>query len=128
MTATFDNTLPTELDQMRFMVGDVDVAAALEQDETYASALALHGFKLGTAAIAEALAARYAQRPDSISSEDGSLSWRERVKTWLALATRLRAEEAAGIAGGAIFRIGTRGEAIESEYVRSAEGGNWFTD
>lgn len=126
MAATYDNTLPTAKDRMRFALGDTNVAAPLEQDETYAAALAQNGEKLGQAVMAEALAARYAQRPDSLSSDGDSITWRERVKTWLALATRLRAEVAAGISGGATFRLGSRGDEAESEYVRDA--GAWFTD
>lgn len=126
MVATFDLNLPTARDRMRFALGDTNVAAALEQDETYAATLTLHGEPLGTAVMAEALAARFAQEPDSVGIDGAlSVSWRDRVKTWLALAQRIRTElvVGSGIAGAI---AGTRGTATTSEYVRSA-GGTWWT-
>ena len=127
MTATFDNTLPAALDRMRFALGDVDVAVALEQDETYAANLALHGEQLAIAVMAEALAARFAQDPDSFQTGSLAVTWRERVKTWLALANRIRAELSAvsGALAGAL--TGTRGDETTSEYVRSADR-NWWTE
>lgn len=125
MAATFDNTLPTALDRMRYALGDIVVAAALEQDETYAANLAIHGEPIGTAVMAEALAARFAQEPDSFSGDGTSITWRERVKTWLALATRIRQEEAAASSGGAGSILGARGDETASEYVRTSA--DWWT-
>lgn len=127
MAATFVNTLPTAKDRMRFALGDVAVAAPLEQDETYAATLTLYGEELGTAVMAEALASRYAQKPDSLSDDSGSISWRERVKTWLALATRIRAGLSSGGSSAVAGSItGTRGGETTSEYVRPA-GATWWT-
>lgn len=124
---TYDPALPDALSRMRHALGDTDGAAPLEQDETYLATLSLHGEALGTAAMAEALAARFAQQPDAVDVGGLSASWRERVRTWLALAARLRAEAgaaagkaesaAAAIAGSIIGRREDRGA---SEYVRPA--------
>lgn len=127
MTATFTNTLPTAKDRMRYQLGDVNVAVPLEQDETYAANLTLYGEELGTAVMAEALASRYAQKPDSISDDSGSITWRERVKTWLALATRIRSGLSAASSSGVAGSItGTRGDEPTSEYVRPT-GATWWT-
>ena len=127
MTATFTNSLPTPKDRMRFALGDVNVDVPLEQDETYAANLALYGEELGTAVMAEALASRFAQKPDSLSDDSGSISWRERVKTWLALATRIRDSLSNG-SGGAVAGsiVGNRGGETTSEYVRPI-GATWWT-
>lgn len=127
MTATFTNSLPTALDRMRYALGDVNVAAALEQDETYTANLSLHGETLGIAAMAEALAARFAQKPDTFGSAGMNVSWRERVKTWLALAARLRAETAMATSGVAASFTATRGDDTESEYVRTTADAVWWT-
>lgn len=120
MAATFDNALPTAKDRMRRAVGDIDVdAVPLEQDETYLAALAQFGEDLGTAVIAEGLAARYAQRPTSISDDSGSISWGDRVKTWIAVANRYRAGGAMSSQTGAgAIQLSRTGEE-EDEYSRS---------
>lgn len=125
----FDPGLGTARDRARFAVGDTDNTAPLEPDTTYDAAIALYGEEVGTATIAEGLAARYGQEPDSFSSDGTSISWRSRVTTWLALAKRLR-EQAAAVNGSTSGRISTvqavRDDPDTDEYHRGCRG--WFTD
>jgi hypothetical protein len=127
MAASYDNTLPAARDRARYQLGDTDMAAALEQDETYDANLALYGESLAIAVMAEALASRYAQRPDSFTSTTGmSVSWRERVKTWLALATRIRDAQSLGGSTSAGSIVGTRWDETDSEYVRPGWDAVWW--
>lgn len=91
MSATYDSELPTAVDRMRHSLGDIDMAAPLRDDETYEALLATYSETEATAVMAEALAAEYAQQPDSIGDDGTTISWRSRVSTWLELAKRLRA-------------------------------------
>ncbi len=91
MSSTYNLSLPTALDRIRHSLGDTDMAAPLRENETYAALLLTYSETEATAVLAEALAAEYAQQPDSISANGKSLTWKDRVKTWLELATRLRA-------------------------------------
>ncbi len=101
MAATFDQALPTAKDRVRRALGDADITDAIRQDEEYAAQLARTTDERETIAImAEGLAAEYARKPDSLSDADGSISWRERVKTWLELAKRMRDGMAGEIAVG----------------------------
>lgn len=126
MTATYDATLPTAKDRLRFALGDTTMTDVLEQDETYVAALTLYSEPLATAVMAEALAARFAREPDSISGAAGSISWRERVKTWLALAERMRGAVATTSGAMAGTMIATRGDETQSEYVRPTDQ-TWWT-
>jgi hypothetical protein len=102
VAATFDLTLPTALDRIRRSVGDTNTAAALRQDEEILAVLTLTGDEnLATAQVAAGLAVEYAQRPDSISDDGTSISWRERVKTWLTIS-----ESASALAVVAMPRTG----------------------
>lgn len=100
MTATYSPALATPLDRIRFTLGDTDVSVdetsgesnALKPDEEYLAVIALYSNEdEATATMAEALAAQVAQDPSSYSEGGGiSLSWNERIRTWLAIAERLR--------------------------------------
>lgn len=125
-----DNWTATAKDRTRSALGDIDVSGgvntALRSDEAITASITASGEPLGTALLAEGLAAEYAQFPDSLSTGGSSFSWRERVKNWLALAKRLRDELAAEAAvAGSNFanREAVRGDEITSEYVRPA----WWT-
>lgn len=95
MTATFDPTLTSDLDWMRDALGDTDTSAALYEDEAYTAYLdaADDNWRLGAAAMARRLASRYANRPTSLTSDDGSgIRWGDRVANWLKTAAQLEAE------------------------------------
>lgn len=86
MTATYDNTLPTPKDKARNILGDIDAANALRQDEEYNSQISLFGYDQAIVNMARSLAAEYSQQPVSFSGGGISVNWSERVKTWLAIA------------------------------------------
>lgn len=128
MAATYDSTLPTAKDRMRHSLGDTDVTNPLRGDETYAALLAAYSETEATAVLAEALAAEYAQQPDTITDSGTTISWRTRVSTWLDLAKRLRAalaETAATVSSQLHTLQPRRGDwwcqdEERSEYVRPA--------
>lgn len=91
MAATYSDNLPTAKDRMRHVLGDIDMETALRQDEEYLALLAGYATETeATAVMAESLAAQFAQEPDSVSTDGTAVSWRDRVKTWLELASRFR--------------------------------------
>jgi len=114
--ATYDPTLASARDRLRFALGDTDAAAPLEADTTYDAAISWHGEAGALRAMAEGLASRFAQKPDRISDGDFSVSWGERVRAWRALTTGSAGTGAAGTVQA------TRGEVVTSEYVRT-----WWT-
>lgn len=102
MSATYDETLPTALDRARALLGDTAVATPLLSDAHISAVLALMGgFEAGVAWLADELAARFAQRPDSLSDAGSSLRWSERVAQWRLLAERMRAGDGAATARAA---------------------------
>jgi hypothetical protein len=131
MAFSFDLTLPSTRDRIRLMLGDT-VAPGLRQDETIDQMLIAFGEAEATARLAEGLAAQYAQRVDSFHSSTGmSVSWRDRVSTWLELAKRLRSQSGGGPLGSA-SRAASRGDESVAEYLRPASwvwgdppGGPW---
>ena len=128
MAWTYSNTLTTPRDRVRYLLGDTDTTAQLEQDETVNAAIVLYGEALGTATLAEGLASRFARAPDTFGADGLSVSWRERVQTWLTLASNIRSREASlaaqalaaasAVLGGSGYLLGSRGETLTSEYVR----------
>jgi hypothetical protein len=83
------------------MLGDIhnnssagDVPDALVQDELIDSMLNQVGFRECVAMLADYLAVRFSQVPDSYSEPDGiSVSWSERVAAWRTLAKKMRMGE-----------------------------------
>lgn len=147
MTFTYTDAQPTALQRVRHDIGDTDSSRPLRSDETINAVLVVAGTvgtatevtlaeKVATAELASALAVEYAQRPDSIDKPGKiAVSWRDRVKAWQALATRLYGEVAAASVAtsstvGAQSVAAIRGDVDGySEYVRESNGGrNWFTE
>src|SRR6476661_5671709 len=96
----YDDTLPTDLDKARFLLGDTSASELLTDDHIEA-VLGLYPFNSAVAFMAEGLAARFAQNPSSVSLPSGlSVAWSERVKQWKALAQQMRD---GGIVGSAAF-------------------------
>ena len=134
MAATYDPSLPTARDRMRQVLGDTDVdpdSDALLPDETYDARLEEHGETLATAILAESLAARYGQEPDAVSvGGQVQVSWRDRCRTWLELAKRLRSVAASAVTAASATLGSTRprrpGEDEHTEYWR--EWGPWRTN
>lgn len=87
MSATYDDTLPTDRDWVRHELGDTDIAAPLRQDETYDALILALGKQGALRTVARALASEYARKPSSVSLPSGlSVSWSSRVSNWQAIA------------------------------------------
>ena len=92
----------TDKDRARELLGDTAVTSgtsiipdedALLSDEHINQILLDRGsLALGTAWLADELVTRFAQEPGTVSLGGISVSWRERVEAWAALAKRLRDE------------------------------------
>lgn len=109
---SYDETLGTDLDKARALLGDTsdDSDTELLTDDHIEAVLTLYAFNGGVAFLARELAARFAQKPGSVSLPGGlSVSWAERVKTWLALATQM--QSGGGVSGFTAFsRTPTRSD------------------
>jgi hypothetical protein len=69
---SFDNTLPSNRDRCRALVGDTDEANELFSDDHYDAVEAQQtSFELFVAFIADELVAVYAQEPDRVGLSDG---------------------------------------------------------
>lgn len=103
---SYDDTLPTDLDKARALLGDTSSTELLTDDHIEA-VLALYPFNSAVAFMAEGLAARFAQNPSSVALPSGlSVSWSERVKYWKGLAEQMRS---GGVtSSGAFSRTPTR--------------------
>lgn len=96
---TYDATLATTRDRIRFIVGDTsnDADAEYFPDATYDAEIANYdAWKLAAASMAEAAAVKIESDPSSINL-DGDLvaSWQDRTRSLRAKAVQLRAEAAA---------------------------------
>ncbi|AKU43433.1 hypothetical protein CPT_Sansa29 [Caulobacter phage Sansa] len=96
MAANYDPSLTSDLDKVRFRVGDVDVANALVPDETIEALLQASGASVLSVAadLASMLAAKYANSVDTDLDNQG-FKYSQRAKQFSELAARLRAEDAA---------------------------------
>jgi hypothetical protein len=83
---SYDDTLPTDKDYVRFVLGDTETAELLT-DAQILAVLATMTRNSTIAFLAQGLAARYAQNPDRVTLPSGlSVAWSERVKYWRDLA------------------------------------------
>jgi hypothetical protein len=117
---SYDDSLSADLDKARALLGDTtnDAATELVTDDHIDAALALYAFAGGVAFLASELAARFAQKPGSVSLPGGlSVSWADRVKTWLALAAQMRA---GGVVAGGAFAVNPP---RNDGYAQAAEAG-----
>lgn len=94
--ATYDPTLPMDLDRMRFALMDVDVDAPMAPDVTYLAMLdgADNNWRLAAAAMARSFAADAARKVQSLQGDPGSITWGDRASKWLKIAAELEAEAA----------------------------------
>jgi hypothetical protein len=104
MSATYDETLPTDLDRVRHLLGDTDVEPeenALRSDEHIVAVLASEpSFEAAVILIADGLIAEFGQEPDSVRLVSGlSVSFRERIAAWQRLVARM--ERAIALAAAA---------------------------
>lgn len=117
MSATYDDTLPTDLDRVRAQLGDTDKDAALHSDAHIVAVLSLQGsVALAVAFLARELVARYAVQPVRKTADGLTVDYTGRIALWQALASEA-ATTAAG--GGISFVPATYGTtATTDEYGR----------
>lgn len=107
----YDDTLPTDLDKARMLLGDTsnDSSTELLTDDHIDAVLGLYSFNSAVAFMAEGLAARFAQDPSSVSLPSGlSVAWSERVKYWKGIAQQMR--DGGVVGGGAFSHTPTRSD------------------
>ncbi len=98
----YDDSLPTDLDRARALLGDT-ASTELLTDDHITAVLGLYAFNGAVAFMAEELATRFAQQPGSVALPSGlSVSWSARVSAWQALAKQMRA---GGVVAGAAFSV-----------------------
>jgi hypothetical protein len=97
---SYDDTLPSDLDKVRHILGDTsnDSATELLTDDHIEAMLASYSYNIAVAHMAPGLAGRFAQEPDRVTLPSGlSVAWSERVKYWLGLAAQMLAGGVAGV-------------------------------
>lgn len=100
MTATYDDTLPTDKDRARAILGDTNTASALLSDEHITAVLALEGsVSAGAAALADELIARFARDPVRITTGGDTVDFSGRLTAWQRIVATVRAQ------GGALSFI-----------------------
>src|SRR3954470_19878147 len=81
VSATFDPNLSSRRDEIRQMLGDVDLESPLRSDTEYDALLLLESdWRIAAARMAESLANELAQSPDNVSLTGAlGVSWKDRV-------------------------------------------------
>ena len=97
---SYDPTLPTDKDYVRFVLGDTDTTAELLPDAQILAVLSTTSRNGTVALLAQGLAARYAQQPTSVSVSGKSVAWAERVAYWRDLAAN-----GGAVPGGGAFSV-----------------------
>jgi hypothetical protein len=97
MTATYNDTLPTDLDRARSLIGDTDMTNALMSDEHVEAVLGYKGsLNAAVAYLATELVARFAKSPIRKSATGISVDYTENLKLWRQIAGDATAQEAGG--------------------------------
>jgi hypothetical protein len=103
MVWSYQDTMPTDKDKVRFYCGDVDSSEQLVTDEEILFALSEEGtVRLAAATICERIGARFTRLSD-ITEGDLSLKYSQRYSQFLELASSLRSRSAvtaSPLAGG----------------------------
>lgn len=128
--ATFDPSLPTDLDRMRDALGDIDVNAPMFPDVTYeAKSVEMGGaWRLAAASMARSLASQANAKMQSFAAGgDLSVTWGDRARRWLDIAAALEAAHHAAhppvdVDGGVYVAMPTRGEDDAAEYSNGLRG------
>lgn len=101
MSASFNDTLTTDLDKVRFALGDTTVspaAAALYTDEAISAMLVSAGsVTAATAVLAQGLITRFAYDPVRWSEAGRSFDYTGRLEVWRALIASASAGQTPGI-------------------------------
>lgn len=103
MTFTYDPTLATQKDQLRWLVADTDEADQLQQDEELAFVLAGQPNTYRAAAtVARQIARQFARQCDLEIAREVRISLSDRSKNYFALAKDLQDEANRGAGGGGV--------------------------
>jgi hypothetical protein len=118
---SYDPSLPTARDRVRFTVGDT-ASPELRPDTEYDALIAQYDERTATLKMAESLASQYAQDPSSISVGGLSVSFSDLVKNWQQLAAALRQaikdDPATSLSTLQVGRLQRLEDTGESEYRR----------
>lgn len=115
MTWSYDDTLATDKDKVRFFIGDIDTNDKLISDEGIEAMIEAFGNLYdAAAAIADSIAGQFA-RSSSLSIDGFSIRSSERANEFRALAASLRRQGQAAAGGlGAPFVGGVSRSEMES--------------
>lgn len=92
----YDDTLQTDRDRARSILGDTDDDHPLHSDDHIEAVLTAQGsLALGVSYLAHELVVRYEQDPVKFENAGGSYDFKERLTSWRLLATPYRAALAA---------------------------------
>jgi len=104
---SYDATSTSDRNLARGILGDIDTADELRADAHYDAMITLLGLNGAVAFIATSLATEYAREPGSVTLPNGlSVSWRDRVARWAALAVTAGTIGVTG--GGSAFSASPR--------------------
>lgn len=111
MAATYNETLPTDLDKIRAILGDTDTTDAEHSDEHISAVLSIQGsMNAAISFLANELVARYASMPIKWSSDGTSMDYSNRLQVWKEIASSARSDAGQSLT----FVPATYGETIPS--------------
>jgi hypothetical protein len=88
VAATYDNTLATTKDKIRFRMGDTDTVDALLQDEEIAAALNLTATEdAAVAFLANGLIQRYSRDPIKVTADGVTMDFSAKIEAWQRMVT-----------------------------------------
>lgn len=128
MSATYDDTLPTDRDKARSILGATDVTSettALVSDEHIDAVLTWKDSLDGAVSfLASELASRFAQLPSDVTLPSGlRASWASRISNWQKLAG---VASTGGVSGGSGLSFVTASYGSESNTDEFARPESWF--
>lgn len=122
ISGSWNDTLPTDRDRLRALIGDTAADAWLLSDSHLDAVLSLKGSLLAAVGFCcDELIARFAQQPVRTSSQGELIDFGERIAVWRQISAQAKAEvSAAGNATGSPFTFvpATYGEPETDEYAR----------
>jgi hypothetical protein len=119
---SYNDTLPTDRDKLRALIGDTDIGALLLSDDHLDAVLLLKTTVTASVVFcADELIARFANQPVVISSQGETTDYRERLSTWRAISNQAKAEitNASNVGGSPFtFVAASYGNPETDEYAR----------
>jgi hypothetical protein len=114
MAATYDDTLATARDRLRYRLGDIILSAPLLSDASYDYALDTYVTEdAALAYLLPGLITRFSQLPDSYKEGGLSVSFKHRISAWNDLLSGLSVSQ-----GGFDMLFPNRDLAVDVEYLR----------